>query len=310
MKAWNTTHLALCLALLYFSLQIYVICHFDVSVPDGEGQSQPSVSLLTSSAAQEEPNIDLEVEIQKGYAYAHSIQNFERHLKFVHIPKAAGSALEEVAGRQAKIDWGSCLFNHRPKRRGNVCRYPPGQFEWPRSIGWWHIPPSLFPVLGVNPYDDADLFVVVRNVSERLLSEYYYQCWKDKKNSDCDSSRMDQAAYLNEWLTDKLTRVSTMNRPNRTAPDDYLHHNGHFTPQYDFVVSPLGVRMVDYVLHMDRLPEEFPALMQAYGLNISLPAQKTNTVRNHTTDLHVDSIDSKVQELIRKVYRDDLELTR
>lgn len=79
--------------------------------------------------------IDLDLEVKKGLAYARSITSTKRKLLFVHIPKAAGTTIEEVGGLQAKAAWGSCLFNHRPKRPGGVCKYPPGQFEWPTKIG-------------------------------------------------------------------------------------------------------------------------------------------------------------------------------
>ncbi|KAL3903720.1 MAG: hypothetical protein SGILL_010342, partial [Bacillariaceae sp.] len=235
------------------------------------------------------PPFDLQVEIQKAKDYVHSFQNIKRELAFVHIPKAAGSAIEEVAGVQAKIDWGSCLFRHKPKRPGGVCRYPPGQFEWPRGVGWWHLPPWLFPLMGTNPYEHADLFVVVRDVTERLVSEFYYACRK-RGGSECDASRMEDPKYLNEWLKKQLTDRNTTSMMNA---QDYLDRNGHFTPQNQFVVSPMGVRMVDYVIRMDTLQEEFPDLMQAYGLDIDLPNVKTNTDRNHSTDLGPKDIDDE-----------------
>ena len=80
--------------------------------------------------------IDLEKEIQKGLEYSRWIKNTKRKLLFVHIPKTAGTTIEEVGGLQTKLAWGSCLFNHRPVRPGNVCKYPRGQFEWPTRIGY------------------------------------------------------------------------------------------------------------------------------------------------------------------------------
>jgi hypothetical protein len=79
--------------------------------------------------------IDLKKEIEKGRQYANSIKDTQRKLVFVHIPKAAGTTVEDVGGLQARLAWGSCLFNHKPKRPGGVCQYPPGQFEWPSKIG-------------------------------------------------------------------------------------------------------------------------------------------------------------------------------
>jgi hypothetical protein len=315
MQVWLKKHHVVCVALVYVLFQLFLVRHWHTTCENDKTISHmfsfPSIeSPTTSDILSLLSHIDLEEEIQKGLEYVQSIQDIQRHLKFVHIPKAAGSALEEVAGIQAQINWGSCLFNHRPKRRGNICRYPPGQFEWPTLVGWWHLPPNMFPLMGTNPYDHADLFVVVRDVSERLLSEFHYLCRKPKNKSwdtdvvECNARRMHQATYLNEWLQFRLNRTTTR-QLTTAAPDYYLYYNGHFTPQYDFVVSPLSVRMVDYVIRMDKMKEEFPALMQAYGLDIQLPTNKINAARHHSIDLQVNSIDSNVQALIRETYRDD-----
>jgi len=58
-------------------------------------------------------------------SYVRSFKNFDRKLIFHHVPKTAGTAIEYAAGTK-KIPWGSCLFNHKPKR--DICQYP-GKFE-------------------------------------------------------------------------------------------------------------------------------------------------------------------------------------
>eukprot|EP00980_Cylindrotheca_fusiformis_P018814 scaffold6276_cov138-Cylindrotheca_fusiformis.AAC.1 len=78
-------------------------------------------------------SIDLNDEIRKSKEYVDSIQDLKRKLVFVHIPKTAGSTIEDVGSGQAKLAWGSCMFNHRPKRK--LCKAPvmlyPKEFEWP-----------------------------------------------------------------------------------------------------------------------------------------------------------------------------------
>lgn len=56
-------------------------------------------------------------------AYVKSFKKLGRPLIFLHIPKTAGTAIEFAAGKK-RIAWGSCLFNHKPKR--DICRYPAG----------------------------------------------------------------------------------------------------------------------------------------------------------------------------------------
>lgn len=99
------------------------------------GSSSFSKAGGLSVSLEDLPPIDLQAEVQRGRDYAKSFTNTKRKLVFVHIPKTAGTTIEEVGGLQAKEPWGSCLFNHRPRRKGGVCKYPPGQFEWPMKIG-------------------------------------------------------------------------------------------------------------------------------------------------------------------------------
>jgi hypothetical protein len=62
-----------------------------------------------------------EEQIKASLSYVQSIEKLERKLVFYHIPKTAGTAIEYAAGTK-HIPWGSCLFNHQPKR--NICQYP------------------------------------------------------------------------------------------------------------------------------------------------------------------------------------------
>jgi hypothetical protein len=266
----------------------------------------PQVSLTGEQNSQKlGPLIDFEAETQKSLQYVQSIKDTKRQLVFVHIPKAAGTTIEEVGGLQAKLDWGSCRFNHRPKRQGGVCRYPPGQFEWPSKIGYWHLPPQFFPLKGVNPYENFDLFAVVRDPRERLLSEFLYVCKKEKNSNwnaiACDQSRIRDPIYFNEWIQGKLSA-------SRSLAVDYLEQNGHYTPQYDFIVANGNVRMVDYVLRMKELKTEFQPLMDAYGIHVALPTHKKNAARDEITDLSVEHIDKTTDNMLIRIYEHDFDL--
>lgn len=133
-------YLIFSMVFVYLGLQLTIFHSVWRQDPSGsEGSNLDLITHLSSHSAglldMPQAEINLANEIQKGLEYARSIRNTQRKLLFVHIPKTAGTTIEEVGGLQAKVSWGSCLFNHRPKRRGNVCHYPPGQFEWPMKIG-------------------------------------------------------------------------------------------------------------------------------------------------------------------------------
>lgn len=72
-----------------------------------------------------------------------------KNLKFIHIPKTAGSSIEDV-GFNAGIRWGR---NHK-------------------EYGCHH---QLFALKPPSLKDKYDWFVVVRNPYDRLLSEFHYE---------------------------------------------------------------------------------------------------------------------------------------
>lgn len=162
---------------------------------------------------------------------------------------------------------------------------------------------------GVNPYEGADLFAVVRDPYDRLLSEFYYICrrkitkWWDAV--DCNQTRIQEPEYMNEWMQHKLQQMPA----DRLSPKDFLNYNGHFTSQSHFLVSyPSEIRMVDYVLRMDNLSSEFAALMKAYGTPVEMSPHKKNVARNDTSDLDSRHFDSKTLALLHEHYGRDVEI--
>jgi hypothetical protein len=181
----------------------------------------------------------------------------------------------------------------------------------PQYVGWWHLPVQLFPILNQNPYENAELFGVVRDPYDRMVSEFYYICtlkvmsWRPDQ---CDRNRLSDVNYMNEWLRNKIRNRET------DSGRSYLIDNGHFTPQYDYIFGPHQVRMLDYVLFMDRehFNDDFQTLMEAYELpNVKL--QKLNalgaTARSSTaTHLDTSHLDTPTIQWIHNMYPDDFSI--
>jgi Sulfotransferase family len=290
-----------CLTLLYFFLTLW---HWRWSlsphlrVPRTTNQPPPQLYSTTTifnppmrdahHQPKKEDDEQEAAEIQAARVYVDSFRQLGQNLAFFHIPKTAGTAVEQAAGKQ-KLTWGSCAFPHRPKR--TICHYPNKKDannsqmkDWPPHIGWWHLPPFLFPIVQrndkdhkaplvlVNPYANTELFGIVRDPYERIVSEFHYICtlkvlsWRPDQ---CDRQRLDDPAYMNEWIRQKLqnnNRDETLqSQEKKDHPSDhYRQDNGHFTSQYDFVFGPHQVRMLDYVLRMEDLHDSFPRLMVAF----------------------------------------------
>lgn len=216
-------------------------------------------------------------------------------LGFFHIPKTAGTAVEEAAGVHT-ASWGSCLFPHKPKR--SACQYPNGFADWPTRVGWWHLPRWVFPIAGADPYHNHDLFAVIRNPYDRMVSEFYYVCglrdvpWRP---NPCDTSQINNATYMNEWIYDKVTKA-------RHDAHYFLEDNGHFVSQYEFLFGPFEVRMMDHVLVLEDM--QFDKLMEHYQLPFQL--EKHNAVgaasRGHLT---MDDLAPETLQAIHVVYQED-----
>eukprot|EP01083_Nonionella_stella_P291332 991350_1 len=138
-----------------------------------------------------------------------------KRLEFVHITKTGGSAIEK-AGTKNGLIWGAC---HYMELEEVGCTKPDLSYESPKYQSYaltspWHTPPKLLKQY-VNadqyPYDDSDLFVVVRNPYDRILSEYYcpwmgFQA-KFRKDIPHDKDPNDPA-HLNWWVKDMITKLS------------------------------------------------------------------------------------------------------
>ena len=282
------------------------------SPPEEEGNDDQQQQQQQQQEEEDVPSLHDDEETSTSTTELDYVQSFpsatlgKRLLKFFHIPKTAGTAIEYAAGKH-QMDWGSCLFRHKPKR--DICTYPQG-YDWPHHVGWWHIPAYLFPVANINPYQQSELFAVVRESYERMVSEFTYICtlkvleWRPDQ---CQRSRLQDASYMNVWLRDKL---QTRQNDDGSALG-YLLDNGHFTPQYDFIVGPHEVRMMDYVLKLeDDLSTQFGRLMKAFGLD-HLELRKLNALgaqeRNTETHLGKQDLDGDTIQLIHELYPNDFE---
>ena len=87
------------------------------------------------------------------------IESFENrdNLFFVHIPKNAGTSIEDTMKENFNLNFGR--FYKFPKIDMPINN---------KSI--WHIPPKYFK--GNNPYKNKILFLVIRNPYERIISKY------------------------------------------------------------------------------------------------------------------------------------------
>jgi hypothetical protein len=160
-------------------------------------------------------------------------------LKFVHIPKTAGTSIENLANENG-IKWGR--FDRRYLSR----------FQRTVAVNVWHCPLSMFK-LG-NPYQNYKVFTVVRNPFDRVVSNF--GCPFISKQRKWGNTPVE----LNEWIPILLSEL---------RKDPYLY-DGHFIPQVNYVFNARKRRMVQEIIKFENLERDFAKLMKANGLSLRL----------------------------------------
>lgn len=109
-------------------------------------------------------------------------RNQKKGLKFLHITKTAGSSIEEIGMRAglAYTKWGKHDVDIRTAAQ-NAPSCADSMFNAKSSSArafeaFWHIPPKYWDKteLRRNILKKFDLFVIVRNPYDRVVSEYWY----------------------------------------------------------------------------------------------------------------------------------------
>jgi len=222
-------------------------------------------------------------------------------LLFLHIPKNAGTTVEELGMRaEPSIRWG--LYKHTY----NGVSFP-DQFtlQGGAKCSYWHMPPSQFP--DPNPYADPDheVFCVVRDPWRRLVSEFIYSWSHYRKyipqhirRRSCDRSS------FNMWLKEMLSKMEK----NQT----YIN-NCHMLPQYHFIQGQTGRTWCKHVLRFETLPKDFNQLMKEWNLDIVMgDGTKSNAAKDNVCqelgNSKLENVFSKpVLHRIRKIYATDFQ---
>ena len=185
-------------------------------------------------------------------------------LKFVHIPKTAGTSIEHF-GFLHKIRWGSVDKNY----------YEEVTLSKNLSYKNWHAPLSL---LSDDFYSEYDLFCVVRNPYDRLLSAVF--CGFKSKYPQT----------VEEFNEEIIKNIKS-------------NENIHYRRQYDYVYKN-DEKKVKWILKFENLKEEIEGLLSNYGFNTNFDIKSNKSQEKKFT---ISDIYPETLKLINDAYKLDFE---
>ncbi len=148
----------------------------------------------------------------------------------------------------------------------------------------------------VDPYEGTNLFVVVRNPYDRIISAYYHWETMHHPVDQCNS-----AGLLNRLVQESLDDVEK---------NYFMYRGGHYIPQYDFVYDTTATttkkKVVDHVIHFENLKPEFEQLMKEYNLNVTLDGP-VKRKRNKKATLTKNDLSAENRQRIEHFYAKDFE---
>lgn len=255
----------------------------------------------------------------------------KKRLEFVHITKTGGSAIEKAASEKG-IFWGACHYLNV-----TVADYclPTQHFDYITPLyqsyvrqSPWHTPPKLLKTQDTiidNPYTGADLFAVVRNPYDRVISEYYcpWQGFQPKYRKNTKHTKdPNDPKIMNWWVKDTITRLEkSLNEFMKIKPEDrpkeqslgvnedpYILAQKHNILQAEYVFDG-NEQVIKNIVHYEDLTKEFDKLMKEYGLDVRLPPKAHSGV--YTSDdkkLSYLDLDEESIAVINRYAAKDFEL--
>ncbi len=174
-------------------------------------------------------------------------------LKFFHVPKTAGSSIENSA-REYGINWGCFDREYLIK------------WKTPGSLNHQPLYQAKDESIYRNWLQDYDFFCVVRNPYEKCISELFYE-----------------TRYSADLSVEQFNRIICNRiKENRIS--------NHWAPQYLFVFDG-EKQIIKHVLKYENIDEEFDLLMKEYNLPVKLTDRSNVGNKKYTiSDLAPETI--------------------
>ncbi len=226
----------------------------------------------------------------------------ESPVHFIHIPKCAGTTIEEI-GCGHGLRWGKCSAR---ASEGTI------NDDAVQACSAWHRPLRRPRLRNLNDGDDGRViqepsFCVMREPFDRLLSEFRFRVTRDELGHSYD------AEGLSAWISELVALPPTAIRGRWDC---------HLIPQAEFMLATVVdetttagfEELCTHVLDFAHLEQDFDALMRSelymlpivldgFRRNVSPRSGKANTVRIMLADLS-----NEARHWIENMFRMDFAL--
>ena len=213
-----------------------------------------------------------------------------KDIKFIHIPKTAGSSIESV-GSAWGYEWGW----HDPKMKpySNVNNFNKNnrmvnfaeKVVVNKFFRWHHIPLQF---LHVNPYEGKYLFTVIRNPYDRMVSEFY-----------CGGS-----GYPNPYATEQQFNLWIQYHISNWRK---ISEFAHYIPQNLYTHDAEGKQTVNAIIKYEELPNSFNDFIKEHDSRNIVLNLRHNASR-FPKRFGVQNLDSQTIQLINTEYSKEFEL--
>jgi len=221
-----------------------------------------------------------------------------KKLKFIHITKTAGTAIEELG----------ILFNVKWGRHDKDIELLTSHLEYIQDKAFWHVPTIYYNLELLHKIKEKyDFFLIVRNPYDRVISEFYCK-WGGYKSKHFEKfyklkiNENSSNDNINKWINMRLNHLKELLEKNK-----YLV-NGHWNPHYLYIYDSTGKSIVkkNNVIHFENLENELNELFKRYNTNIDY--LKAPEINKNKKKFKIEDLSIKNIKLINEIYHKDFKL--
>jgi hypothetical protein len=177
---------------------------------------------------------------------------------------------------------GSYTFTHIPKCGGNSVKKILGDSKWPHFTTC-----KIKGIVGDEEFSNAFNFTVVRNPWDRLVSWYFY----NKEHEPYKS------ISFKDWIIKGC--------PHHLHNDDHLKQfPDNPVSQIDWITNKKGDIMVDYIIKLETINDDFKVVSDKIGLNLSeFPNLNKSEHKNYK-----EYYDKETITLVSEMFKKEIEI--